>query len=321
MGGQIEIGRELVGVPTDVGGAHVRVDAAERAGFVGDGELVLHRVAGEGGVVGLDVELEVLQQVVFAEEVEAGGGVRIVLVGGRLLWLGLNVELAGEADFLFIIHGHVEEAGEVVELALHVGVEQGGVALAATPEGVALAAEAVGDFHGFFHLGGGVGVNLGVRAGGGALLIARVDEKAGGAPEQFLASAFLLFFEHVGDGVERLVGGGEIAHFRSDVAVMEAVVVEADFFHEVEEHAGAVLGVSHGIAAVIPRVGGGACAERIGPGAAHRVPIGAAEAEPLGHGLAFDDLGGVVMFERERVFRAGAFVGDGVAGKLSHVSR
>jgi hypothetical protein len=32
----------------------------------GDLELVLHRVAGERGVVGLDVQLEVLQQAVFA---------------------------------------------------------------------------------------------------------------------------------------------------------------------------------------------------------------------------------------------------------------
>jgi hypothetical protein len=45
-------------------------------------------VAGEGGVVGLDVELEVVHQAVFAQEVEAGGGVGVVLVGGGFAGLG-----------------------------------------------------------------------------------------------------------------------------------------------------------------------------------------------------------------------------------------
>ena len=62
-------------------------------GADGDFQLVHHRVAGERGVVGLEVELEVRQQVVGPQEVEAGGGVGVVLVLGRLLRLGLDVEL------------------------------------------------------------------------------------------------------------------------------------------------------------------------------------------------------------------------------------
>ncbi len=48
-------------------------------------------------------------QVVLAQEVEAGGGVAVVLVLGRLLRLGLDVELAGEADLLGVVDGHVQE--------------------------------------------------------------------------------------------------------------------------------------------------------------------------------------------------------------------
>ena len=84
-------------------------------------QFVLHRVAGQRGVVGLDVELEVLVEAVLAQEVEHGGAVEIVLVLGRLLRLGLDQELAGEAD-LRRSRGHVQEARQVVELALHVGV-------------------------------------------------------------------------------------------------------------------------------------------------------------------------------------------------------
>ena len=122
--GEIDVGRELVGVPAEQQVARVGVDRAERSGGGGDFQLVLHRVAGERGVVGLEVELEVLEEVVLAQEVQAGRGVGIVLVLGRFLRLGLDVELAGEADLLCVVDGHVQELREVVELALHVGVPQ-----------------------------------------------------------------------------------------------------------------------------------------------------------------------------------------------------
>jgi len=99
---------------------------------------------------------------------------------------------------------------------------------------------------------------------------------------------------------------------------MEAIVIESDFLHEVEEHACAVLGVGDGVGAIVPWVGGGAGTEGIRAGSAHGVPVGAAETEPLGHGLTGDDLAGVVMFERERVFRRRTFVVYGITGKRIH---
>src|SRR5690606_29009984 len=144
------------------------------AGGEGAGEFVLHGVTGEGGVVGLDVELEVVEQAVFAEEVQAGRGVGVVLVGGGFARLGFDVELAGEADLFLVVDRHVEERGEVVEFALQVGVEQGGVAFAAAPEGVAFAAEGVGGVDGGLHLGGGVGEDIEMGRGAGALGVAGV---------------------------------------------------------------------------------------------------------------------------------------------------
>ena len=115
-------------------------------------------------------------QVVLAQEVEAGRRVGIVLMLGRLLRLRLDVELAREADLLGVVDGHVQEAGEVLELALHVGVPQILVAFAAAPERVAGAAELLGDFERLLHLRGGEGERLGVagwwprRACSGGLL-------------------------------------------------------------------------------------------------------------------------------------------------------
>ena len=91
--GQVDVGGELVGVPAQQVVAGVGVDRAQGARADGDLQLVHHRVAGQRGVVGLDVQLEVRQQVVGPQEVQAGGGVGVVLVLGRLLGLGLDVEL------------------------------------------------------------------------------------------------------------------------------------------------------------------------------------------------------------------------------------
>ena len=116
LGGQIDVRRELVGVPAQQRVAGVGVDRAEGPGADGHLELVHHLVAGERGVVGLEVELEVGQQVVGAEEVEAGRGVGVVLVLGRLLGLRLDVEGAWKADLLLVVDRHVQEACEVVDL-------------------------------------------------------------------------------------------------------------------------------------------------------------------------------------------------------------
>ncbi len=125
-------------------------------------QLVQHGVLGEGGVVGFNIEFEIIQQAVFAEEIEAGGGVGIVLVRRGLARLGLDVELAVEADAFFVINGQVQQAREVIQLALHVRVQQGGVTFAAAPEDVALATQLVRGIQGGLDLGGGVGEDVGI---------------------------------------------------------------------------------------------------------------------------------------------------------------
>ena len=106
------------------------------SGGSGDFQFVLHGVAGERGVVGLEVQLEMLEQIVLAQEIQARGGVGIVLVLGRLLRLGLDVELALEADLLLVVHRHVQERAEVVHLALQVGVQQRACSLRGRPRNV-----------------------------------------------------------------------------------------------------------------------------------------------------------------------------------------
>ena len=317
--GEVDVGGELVGVPAEHEVAGVGVDGAEGAGGAGDFQLVLHGVAGEGGVVGLKVELEVVHEVVFAEEVEARGGVGVVLVLGGLFGLGLDVELALEADLLFVGDGHVEELGEVLELALHVGVPKGRVAFASTPEGVAFAAQLVGDFEGFLHLRGSVGEGVGVAARGGSVRVARMGEELGGAPEELHAGLLLLGLEELGDGVEPLVRLLEGRAVRGDVAVVEGVVRRAELLANLEEDGDAGLGEIEAGEAGFPRADGGAAAEHVRALTTHGVPIDDGEAEVLGHRLALEDGLGVVVFEGERVLGLRTFVGDfGDVGESGH---
>src|SRR5437868_4264195 len=81
---------ELVGIPAEQIVAAVDVDGAKDAERLGKRDLVMERVAGKDGVVLLDVELDVFQEVVALEEAVARGDVEIVLMLGRLFGLGLD---------------------------------------------------------------------------------------------------------------------------------------------------------------------------------------------------------------------------------------
>ena len=91
---------------------------------------------------------------------------------------------------------------------------------------------------------------------------------------------------------------------------MPAIVRRAKFLDEFKRHARAFLRVLHGVGAVVPRTLHGAGAERIAARAAKGVPVNHGEPEMFAQGFAFDDFLGIVMFEGQRVFRLGTFVGD-----------
>ena len=268
---------------------------------------MLHRVTGERGVVGFEVQLEVLQQAVFTEEVEAGSRIGVVLVGRGFARLRLDQELALEADLLCVVDSEMEERGEVVEFALHVGVNQRGVAFAAAPEDVTFAAEGLGGLERVADLAGAVGEHVGVRRGARALRVARVGEETGGAPEELLAGALLEGLQLLGDAVEVRVRLGERLAFRRDVTVMEAVEVDLALLEELEEDRDATKGIVEGVGAVIPRHEGGAGAERVGEAVAHHVPVGRGEAHVVLHLLPADLLVRVVVLEGERVLGLRSF--------------
>ena len=70
--------------------------------------------------------------------------------------------------FVFLTDNHFEEGGQVVQLCLHIAVDEGVVALPAPPEDEVLSAESLGHFHALLDLRRSVSRHAGVATRGGA---------------------------------------------------------------------------------------------------------------------------------------------------------
>ena len=84
---------------------------------------MLHGVAGQGRMIGFQVELEMSHQSILPEKIQASSSIGIILVFGRFLGLGLNVELAFEADLFLVVYRHVEKCGQMIHLAFELGIQ------------------------------------------------------------------------------------------------------------------------------------------------------------------------------------------------------
>ncbi len=271
---------------------------------------MLDRVPREGGVVGLDVELEVLVEAVLLEEPPDRAGVGVVLVFGGLHRLRFDEELTVESDLLLVVHRHVEEVPEVVELALHVGVEERLVPFAAAPEDVVVTAEVVRNLHRLLHLPRRVRVHRRIGSGGTTAHVARVEEEARRSPQELRGIVRHQLLCVRDDLIEVLVGVAERRTVGGDVTVVKAEEGNLKLRRELEDPLHLDLREFHRVGDVVPRTDRRHGTEGIGAAAVHRVPVRHREAEVLLHRLAADLLVGVVVVERHRVPRVGTLVAD-----------
>src|SRR6185503_13448859 len=275
------------------------------------GDLVMEAVAGQGGVVRLEVELVLVLEAVADEETVDRRGIVVVLVLCRLLRLRLDEQQPLEPDPVLVIGDHRQEPGELVLLAGEVGVEEGVVALATAPQHIVRAAEAMRGLEHVLDLGRGVGEHLRIRVRGRAGHVPGHAEQVGGAPQQPEAGPAHLPLDEVDDLVEERDGLLPGALLRRDVTVVEAEEGDAQLVQELEGrldlHACGLEWVDAGCQ---PWPVERAHAEHVDPRPGERVPQADADAEVVLHALAEDHPVGVVDGVGQRVRRLGAAEGN-----------
>jgi len=150
-------------------------------------------------------------------------GVEVVLVLGRLHWLGFNVKCSFKALFPPVVSGHCEELGQVVFFFFEVRVYKAHVAFPAAPESVALAAKFNGGVNRGFYLGRRKGDYREFGVCGSAVHKAGMAEKVRRSPQEFYAGGFLKFFCLCHQSRKVLFAFRRACAFGSHVAVMKAI--------------------------------------------------------------------------------------------------
>mmetsp|Transcript_5436 Transcript_5436/g.24182 ORF Transcript_5436/g.24182 Transcript_5436/m.24182 type:complete len:240 (-) Transcript_5436:74-793(-) len=145
----------------------------------------------------------------------------------------------------------------------------------------------------------------------------RLCEELRGAPQRPYFGAFLQLGRVLHDLVQVSVGFLQRVTPRCDVPVVEAPQVHAELAHELEHRPHPPLGELHGWRGIfatgggcIPRPSLGGESERIAPVVTNGVPERHGEPQPVLHGPPEHLLAGVVVAERERILRVGAFERD-----------
>jgi hypothetical protein len=138
----------------------------------------------------------------------------------------------------------------------------------------------------------------------------RMDKEAGRGPKEFNSGALLFFFQDLNDLIEIAVRFCEAGPFRCDVPIVKGVKGRTEFFNELKGHVRPTPGVLNGRRTIVPRAESCSDPKRVTQRVTESVPVGHGKAKMIGHGPTFDDFGGIVMFESERVLGGTTFVRD-----------
>ena len=133
----------------------------------------------------------------------------------------------------------------------------------------------------------------------------------------FGSGLFHLAGKEVDDFFEIAGAFGKIRAFGADIGVVETEIGLAEDLEQLERRIRLGAPHGHGVAEPGPLKRGSA--ERIAALPGKGMPIGHGKAQMLGHGLAAQNLRGVVVAEGQRVVALGAFIGNGGdIGKVAH---
>ena len=250
-------------------------------------------------------------RLVLLEEGVHGGRVEVVLVLGGLLGLRLDQERALEADLVLVLGHEREEAAELVELLLHVGVEQRLVPFPAAPEHVVLAAEPVRRLEDLGDLRRRVGKHLGIGVRRRARQVTSMAEEVGRAPQELDAGALHLALHAFEDAVEVRVALPERGPLGRDVAIVEGEVGRTELLEEFECSLQLLSSSLEGVARAVPRPLEGLLTESVATLPGKGMPVADSRPKLSLHALPQHQTASVVVAVRERILRLGALEFDG----------
>ena len=310
---------ELVGVPARLQIVAVGVDRTEDSQRRGQSDFVLEGVVGEESVTHFDVALDPVFQAIALEEAINRGDVKIILVLGRLLRLGLEQDLPLEADLVGVLDHQMDKAGHLVELRPNLGIEQCLIALTAAPEHIVGAAQFMGQLEHVFDLASGIGEYIRVRVGGGPGHIAAVGEEICRAPKQPGARRFHLTGENLADLAHIAIAFGQRRAFGGDIGIMEAEERNIEQVEKFKRYIRLEARPFHAL--VVPWPVERAAAKRVAALPRKGVPVGNGRTDMILHALAGNDLVLVVVSICQRVGAVWAFefYGCNTLEKVSHI--
>ncbi|EAU65515.1 conserved hypothetical protein [Stigmatella aurantiaca DW4/3-1] len=262
-------------------------------------------------MIHLDVDLDLLREAGTLQESIDRRDVVVVLMLGRLHGLGLDEDCPLEAELVLVLHHQVEEAPQLIDLALQVGVEQRVVTLAASPQHVIRTPEPMRGLERVTDLGSRMGEDLWIRIGRRTGHVPRVGEQVRRPPEQLHAGPLhhdLGFVEH---DLERVLTRPKAPQFRRQVPIMEREEWHAQLLEELEGNAELLLGQGHCIPRLHPRARHRGGAEGIAPSPAEGMPVTHGQPQVLRHGSTQDEPVGLIPAVGQRVGALESLVANG----------
>ena len=228
---------------------------------------------------------------------------------GWFLRLGLDEYGALEADLVLVFDNHFEKSTHMVQFEGQVGVQQGFITFASTPQDIVLPAELVRCIDAGFHRGSSVGKDLGIGVGRCACHPSAVAEEVRGPPQHTCSRCFNFFADVVGDLIKRAKVFGKTAAFGADIRIMPAKEGLAENLEELESGIGLEASAVHAVLGK-PRTGKRRSSKLILTFPGKAVPIGDRKPQMVFHALAEDHFIGIIVSKLESVGAVGSRKSD-----------
>src|SRR5271170_5790317 len=102
-------------------------------------------------MVRLQIHLHLIFETEVLKEPEDRSCIEIVLVGGGFFWLRLHQNLSLETYLVLVVDDESQKPSQLLQLLLHIRVEQRFVPFASAPENIVCASQSHGDVHTVLH--------------------------------------------------------------------------------------------------------------------------------------------------------------------------